>query len=358
MKSRSGLMIASYCMAFFLMSSRICFPKIVPEKLPLRLLFERTSSGAEHSPSAPRDFTLDADRNIYIFDYMTNRIFKFDPAGALITAFGGKGEGENDFRHLTNIAVSGNQLHAIDSVAMFSYSLNGDLVKKTQYTGEALLEFPRYMGNGRFVGEKVLVEELKNVLTLRGPDGRETCRLAAYDLKTYFPRLKEGEDFFVDNTYAPGYLYDIRPDGAIAWARSDRFVIHSYQNGESRVWITGTATAIPFPPDERETMKRKRESIAKTMPSLHLYVPAVYPIVQQLFTGGHETWIYLASRERSGFIRYDGQGREAGFFTPDKDLDMMKARIHIFANTMYVMIPQRGRLQMYTAPVPKGNINP
>ena len=89
------------------------------------------------------------------------------------------------------------------------------------------------------------------------------------------------------------------------------------------------------------------------MPFLHMYVPTHYPLIQHLFKGNQELWVYLRSTEREGLVRYSMEGKEIGFYTLEKAIDISKSRIKIYKGNMYFMVTQRKLLKMYLAPVPK-----
>lgn len=322
--------------------------KIVPE-----LLFRSEPQDPKYTISTARDFTLDHNRNIYIFDYMTNLINKYTHQGKRLLSFGKQGKGETDFKHLTAIKIEEKQLAALDSVAILFFSLEGKFISKQAFKDEVLCELPVMSRQKVFVGEQNVVNELKKVLTLRNFNGEELNRLTSYDLKEFFPELEKGKDFFLQDTYARFFLYDITGKGEIIWANSDQYRLYKYQNNKSVPFITKDAAPIPFPADQRKKMLDKQKSLREKMPMLHSYVPQYYPLLQNLFAANGEVWIYAASKERKGFVRYTPAGKEIGFYTLESDMDIRKARIKVFNKKLYFMVPQRKAFNVFTAPLPK-----
>jgi hypothetical protein len=321
-------------------------------KIAPRLLFEKQAK-AKNELRAVREFALDNNQNIYIFDYMSNHIYKFDQQGRLITRFGRQGKGEKDFKHLTAIEVQQGKLMALDSIALFTFDLKGNFIARQSFAAEVLCEFPKILGNYYFMGEQIVSKELKKVLTLRNQKGEEIRRLDSYELKDYFPDLEEGKDFFLNDTYARFYLYDSLEGGSVIWAASDNYCLSKVQDNKSLVWLKGRGTPVPFPQDQQKKMAAKRDAIRKNMPSLHMYVPTVYPLIQKLFVGEDEVWIFLMSQERKGLVRYSATGEEIGFYTLEADFDSLKARIQIHNKKLYFLVPERQAFKMYITPVPK-----
>ena len=315
------------------------------------LLFEYQPADAKIQFKMPREFTIDEKENIFLFDYMSNQIVKFSPKGEFLLTFGKKGKGENEFKHLTAIRVFKDKLLALDTNALFTFDLQGKSLKKQSFKETVPCEFPRILTPDTFVGEWNHAPELKKILTLRNSGGDEIKRLTGYDLRKFFPELKMGEDFFLNDTYARFFLYDaVGKD--IVWARSDEKKIYKLQNKKSIPFINLNAAPVPFPEANRQKMTKQQERIKKQMPHLHMYIPRVYPIIQKLFTSKNEIWIYLFSKERKGLVRYDHHGKETGFYQLPADLNIQKARFKIVKDKIYIMIPLRKSFKILTAPVP------
>ncbi len=299
---------------------------------------------------APRDFTVDAEGNLYIFDYDEYRIRKYDPKGSHIVTFGTARDGSLLFAHLTTIRVTGDQLFALDADGVATFALNGELQKRTRRPTSVICDLPRLGTDGRFVGEQILEDELKVVLTLRDPSGAEIVRLAEHDVREFFPEIEPGDVFFLNPIQARSYHYDFLSDGRIAWMASDRFRLHIYDAGQSRAIVERTYTPIPYPEDERARLQEKK---SRTRPPLFLHVPKHYQLVHQLCVGESGLiWIHLMSQERTGLVCLAPTGEELGFYEVEGEFDLADCRIREHGGMLYFMVTDSGQVSVFTVPVP------
>ena len=214
-----------------------------------------------------------------------------------------------------------------------------------------MTDHPAIFIDGSFVGLQILPDELKTVLTYRSAEGEEVDRLAFYDLQEFFPEIKTGDDFFLNNVYARSYCYTFNSQGDILWAASDDFKIQQYSQGESHSVLTGDYTPVPFPENEKEALQAQKD---KLKPPLFLYVPDKYHLIHHLLVGpGGDIWVYIKSLEKTGFLRYSSRGQEKGFYSVNSDFDMTKAIVRIFHNQIYFLIGERGSAQVYMAEIPE-----
>lgn len=322
------------------------------DKIEPDLLFKYQSADSAPKFMMPREFTVDREQNIFLFDYMSNRIVKFSPSGKPLTEFGQKGKGDHEFKHLTAIKVFKNRLLALDANGILTFDLEGNFLKRTSFPESVTCEFPKILSQTTFAGEWNHAAELKKILTLRDIKGPELSRLTAYDLRIFFPDLKKGEDFFLNDTYARFFLYDSLGKDGVVWARSDENRIFKFMGNKSIPLITIKATPVTFPKAEQARMRNQQAQLKKQMPSLHMYIPKVYPLIQKLFTGKNEIWVYLFSKERKGLLRFNHNGQENRFYQLPPDLKIRKARIKIIADRIYFMIPGRKSFKILTSPLP------
>jgi hypothetical protein len=310
-----------------------------------KILLERSRSSEGESYVGIRDITVDENSAIYAFDYQNYNIQKYDKEGKPLFIFGGTGDEDGKFSHLAGIRAVDGRIFAVDFSGLSLFDYNGKFLKKHPYEKEIKVEHPAIFDDGRFVGSQILADELKTALIYNAVDGKELNRLASYEINEFFPEVKEGEDFFLDNTYTRAYSYTISPDGDILWAASDALKIYRFTGGESRLFIEDTATAVPFP-DELRKLLLDRQS--RTKPPLFTYVPDSYQIVHHLLCGPDgSVWVYVKSRERTGFLRYSKQGRLEEVHKVDADFDMMKAIVRIFNDNMYFVINKREGVKVY-----------
>ena len=319
-----------------------------------RLYFQSRIDDEAYSFRAPRDMTIDSEGALYIFDYSDYVIKKFGPNGQHIETFGGEGDEPGKFTHLTNIRALSDRLLAADSMALDIFSLQGEFVGRTVFPQEVLVDHPAILDDGSFAGSQIVAEELKKVLTYRSPAGVELARLASYNINEFFPEIREGEDFFLSEAHARQYTYAVEVSGAIVWAASDDFRIYRFREGVSREVLAETFTPAALPEEERLALEERK---AKTGPPLFLYVPADYQLIHHLLAGPDgDIWVYLKSRERTGFLRYSGRGRFRGFYVIEAPFDMINPDlvVRIFNGRMYFFISERRKpLAIYAAELPE-----
>jgi hypothetical protein len=314
-----------------------------------KVLLERSRSAEGESYVGIRDITVDENSDIYAFDYQNYNIQKYDKEGKPLFTFGGTGDEDGNFSHLTGIRAVNGCILAVDFSGLSLFDYKGKFLKKHPYEKEVKVEHPAIFDDGRFVGTQILAEELKTALIYHAVDGKELSRLASYEINEFFPGVKEGEDFFLDNTYARAYSYTISPDGDILWAASDVLKIYRFRGGESSLFIEETATAVPFPDELRKPLLDRQ---SRTKPPLFTYVPDSYQIIHHLLCGPDgDVWVYVKSRERTGFLRYSKLGKLEGVYEVDADFDMMKAIVRIFNDIMYFVFNEREGVKVYFTPL-------
>jgi len=322
-------------------------PKSLIGVITPKVLLERSRSEEGESYVGIRDITVDGSLAVYAFDYMNYNIEKYDKEGKPLLTFGGTGKEEGKFHHLTGIRAVEGRLLAVDSIGLSLFDYGGKFLEKRPYEKEVLVDLPAIFDDGRFVGSQILADELKTVLTYRSVDGKELSRLASYEISEFFPGVKEGEDFFLDNTYARAYYYAISPDGDIFWVASDALKVHRFRDGESSLFIEDAATAVPFPEELRKPLLERQ---SRTKPPLFTYVPDRYQIVHHLFCGPDgDVWVYVKSAERTGFLRYSKKGKFKGIYSVKADFDMMKVIVRIFNDHMYFVVNEREGVKVYSA---------
>ena len=350
--------ISVYAFLFFNMGIHPnCPPKdrLIPsiEKtgiLTTQVILERSRSEEGKSYVGIRDITMDESSALYAFDYMNYKIQKYDREGKPLLAFGGTGNEDGKFSHLAGIKAVGSRILAVDFSGLSLFDSEGKFLNKHPYEKEVRVEHPAIFDDGRFVGSHILAEELKTALILRDTDGKELSRLASYDIREFFPDIKDGEDFYLDDTYARAYRYTISLAGDILWAASDAFEIYRFSKGESRLIIEEKATAVPFPDELRKPLLDRQSRIK---PPFFSYVPDKYPIVYHLLCGPDgDVWVYARSRERTGFLRYSKQGKLLGVYAVESDFDMMQAIVRIFNGSMYFLVNERDGVKIYSAVLP------
>lgn len=336
-------------------------PKCLPEDLHSpslektgiiapKVILERSRSEEGKSYVGIRDITVDKNSAIYAFDYSNYIIKKYDSEGNPLFTFGGAGEEEGKFHQLTGIRAVEGRILAVDFIGLLLFNYEGKFLEKRSYVREVRVEHPAIFEDGKFVGSQILAEERKIALILRAADGKELSRLASYEISEFFPGIKDGEKFFLDDTYVRTYCYAISPDGDILWSASDTLRINRFREGESSLFIEEAATAVPFP-DELRTPLLERQS--RTKPPLFAYVPDRYQIIHHLLCdpeGG--VWVYVKSRERTGFLRYSKEGKYEGVYAVKMDFDPMKAIVRIFNGCMYFVVNERDRVRIYSAELP------
>lgn len=299
------------------------------------------------TPGKPiRDIAVAPDGSIFTFDYDEYKIKKFDRNGRFLLEFGGSGTGAGQFTHLTGLRALEGKLLAVDSVGLLTFDLDGHFLNKSAFPEEVIPNFSKAFEDGRYVGFQIVASELKAVLTLRSPQGRELDRLASHDLKEFFPELTAGQDFFLSDENTREYLYAVNPDGDVLWAASDAVRVHLYRGGKSRPVVTEALTPIPFPEAERVKLMRRKAAIK---PPLFLYVPKVYSVLRHLAAGPDgDIWVFVQSQEKTGFLRYAKDGKPKGFATVTADFDVAGAVVRILGGRMFFI---SGRT-LYAADLP------
>ncbi len=75
--------------------------------------------------------SIDSLLNVYVVDYRSSRIFKFDKTGQFIKAFGRAGQGPGEFpRSLVSVSIKNDVLYAMDSSNRLSmFDLDGNFIK-------------------------------------------------------------------------------------------------------------------------------------------------------------------------------------------------------------------------------------
>ncbi len=296
---------------------------------------------------------IDRAGSLFVFDYADYVIKKYGPDGQHLATFGGTGDERGKFTHLTNIRAVGDRLLAVDSRALNVFSLGGEFLERTPFPKEVLTDHPAILDDGGFVGSQIVAAELKKVLTLRRPDGTERARLASYDLREFFPELREGEDFFLAENQVRQFCCAVEADGAILWAASDDCRIFRFRDGASREVLAEKLTAVAYPEKDRQELEAKK---AKAGPPFFLNVPKNYQLVHHLLAGPDgDLWVYLKSLERTGFLRYSARGRFRGWYILDPPFDMTGPDlvVRIFADRIYFFVAERRKpLAIYVAEIP------
>ena len=241
----------------------------------------------------------------------------------------------------------GGRILAVDAIGLSLFDYGGNFLEKVSYGKEVMSEFPAIFDDGRFVGKQILADEQKIALIYRAADGEELSRLDFYEISEFFPGIKKGERFFLDDTYVRAYRYTISPDGDIIWAASDALRIYRYHKGKSSLVIEDKATAVTFPDELRKPLLERQ---ARTKPPLFSYVPDRYQIIHHLLCGPEgDVWAYVKSRERTGFLHYSKAGKFEAFYEVEADFDMTNAVVRLFNDQFYFVVNEKERVKVYSA---------
>jgi hypothetical protein len=315
--------------------------------LQLQLAFQISG---ETGLVAARDLTVDHAGNIYIFDYDDYVIRQFDPAGKLMTAFGGLGDVPGQFQHLMAVEANGDSLLALDPGSSTVFDLSGNLRSRRSLADTVVCDHPRLQPDGRWAAACIVDATAEYKLTYRTADGSEVRAPASYELGDLFPGVEPGGFFFINRTQARSYLYDFTPDGRLVWAVSDRLRVLIDRDGVDATLYEVEATALPFPADSIAAMDRRQAELG---PPLFMNVPDSYQLIHHLVVGeSGDVWLYVMSQERTGLLRLSATGEEEGFFTVDADFDLSSARLTIANGLLYVMVPSRAETAIYTVELP------
>ena len=82
----------------------------------IRLVYVKHLFDITHGFEYPSDVSVSGDGRIHVVDGVNNRIKIFNPAGKFISAFGGKGSADGQFRQPLGIDIDGaNRIYIADS---------------------------------------------------------------------------------------------------------------------------------------------------------------------------------------------------------------------------------------------------
>ena len=60
-------------------------------------------------------------------------------------------------------------------------------------------------------------------------------------------------------------------------------------------------------------------------------------------------WVYIKSRERTGFLHYSKEGHFEAVYEVEANFDMMNAIVRIFNGQMYFVVNERDGVKVYSA---------
>ena len=305
---------------------------------------------AETGLRAARDLSVDHAGNVYVFDYDDYVIRRFDPAGNLLTTFGGVGEEPGRFEHLMAISAHGDSLLALDVGSVSVFDLSGTLRSRRSLADSVTCDHPSLHPDGRWAAWCIVEATAEQTLTYRGADGSELRQPASYALGELFPGVEPGGMFFINRTQARTYLHDFAPDGRLVWVVSDRLRILTDRNGVDETLFEAEATPLPFPADEIAAMEERQASLP---PPLFMNVPDSYQLVHHLFVDeSGDVWVNLLSQERTGLLRLSASGREKGFYTVEASFDLLSARLAVSDGRLYFLVPGREETAIYSVELP------
>jgi len=299
---------------------------------------------------AARDITVDRAGNVFIFDYGSYLIRRYDSAGTLLTTFGGSGNEPGRFGHLMAIRAHGDSLLALDAGSISVFDLSGNLRSRRPLADTVTCDLPRLRPDGRWAATCIVQATAEQTLSYRSATGTEERRPGSYPLGEVYPGVRAGQDFFVNPTQARDYLYDFAADGRLVWAASDRLRILVDRAGVDETLFEAEATATPFPADSIAAL---RERQARVPPPFFMNVPDRYQLIQHLLVAeSGDVWLYVMSQERRGLLRLSAAGRETGFYALEAEFDPLSARLTAANGRLYFMAPGREETAIYSVALP------
>lgn len=308
--------------------------------------------GADSTFTAARDITVDRAGNVFIFDYGSYLIRRYDSAGTLVATFGGSGTEPGRFGHLMAIRAHGDSLLGLDAGSISVFDLSGNLRSRRPLADTVTCDLPRLRPDGRWAAACIVQATAEQTLSYRSVTGTEERRPASYPLGEVFPGVQAGRDFFVNPTQARTYLYDFTPEGRLVWAASDRLtvLVGRHRDGVDLMLFEAEATALPFPADSIAAL---RERQARVPPPFFMNVPERYQLIQHLLVAeSGDVWLYITTRERTGMLRLSAAGRETGFFTLEAEFDPLSAHLTAANGRLYFMVPSRQETAIYSVALP------
>jgi hypothetical protein len=299
---------------------------------------------------AARDITVDRAGDLFIFDYGSYLIRRYDSAGTLVATFGGSGTEPGRFGHLMAIRADGDSLLALDAGSISVFDLSGNLRSRRPLADTVTCDLPRLRPDGRWAAACIVQATAEQTLSYRRADGTEERRPASYSLGEVFPGVQAGQDFFVNPTQARDYLYDFTPDGRLVWVASDRLRVLVDRAGVDEALFEAEAAALPFPADSIAAL---RERQARVPPPFFINVPDRYQLIHHLLVAeSGDVWLYVTSQERRGLLRLSAAGRETGFYALAAEFDPLSARLTAANGRLYFMVPGREETAVYSVALP------
>lgn len=308
------------------------------------------SISTETGLTTPRDLTVDNDGNILVFDYGDYIIRKFTPSGEILATFGGP-EGEaGGFRHLMAIRALGDSILALDAGALLIFDSSGQLKTTHSFIDTIFSDLPRLHWNGEWVGEWIVGETAEKVLTYRKANGQQLSRIAGYELAEFFPGIRPGELFFINPTQLRSYVYDFSSQGQLIWAVTDEVRIYVEDDPKDTLLFSADWNPFPYPEAEIQAMQEQQAGLN---PPLFMNVPKNYQLIQHLLVDEtSDIWIYVMSKERTGFVHLSNKGIEKGFYTVEAEFDLLDVRIAAADGCFYFMVGGQDGTRIYVAERP------
>jgi len=85
-----------------------------------------------------------------------------------------------------------------------------------------------------------------------------------------------------------------------------------------------------------------------------MYIPDKYPIIYHLLISPDDNiWIYIKSKEKTGFLRYTAEGKPIAFYEVESDLDLTKSLIRIINGKMYFIEIKKKNIRILTSDIPQ-----